>query len=71
MGDPSLKLFFTEGRGRAFFSKNKDINSSFNGDIKNKLKCVLRLEAKRGKEEGPQTPKKKEQKILPLIFMGK
>ena len=71
MRDLSLKLFFAEGRGSAFFSKTKDINSSFNlhGDIKNKLECVLRLEERRRK--GFKHPKCRSKKILPLIFMGK
>ena len=58
----SLKLFFAEGRGRAFFSKNKDINSSFNGDIKNKLKCVLRLEE--GRRKGLEHRKRRSKKFF-------
>ena len=64
MGELSLKLFFAEGRGRAFFSKNKDINFSFNlhGDNKNKLQCVLRLEE--GRRKGFKHPKRKSKQLF-------
>ena len=62
-GRPEFEAIFhrREG-GRAFSSKNKNINSSFNGDIKNKLKCVLRLEE--GRRKGLKHRKRRSKKLF-------
>ena len=61
-GRPEFEVIFQRREGRAFFSKNKDINSSFNGDIKNKLKCVLRLEE--GRRKGLEHRKRRSKKFF-------
>ena len=61
-GRPEFETIFHRREWRAFFSKNKDINSSFNGDIKNKLKCVLRL--KEGRRKGLKHRKRRSKKFF-------
>ena len=66
MGDLTLKLCFSDGKGRAFMLEKQGHKFSFNlhEDIKNKLKLECITIGRSGEEEGLQTPKKLGQKFF-------